>query len=277
MDSTDILRLRVLLCFLNEEEKSHTVTGISRILGQPKYTVARLFNSLEKEGMLDRTDRRRPHLTAKGYEKAKKYAHRVTITQNHLLYEGVDTESALKDAQYAAIYGSDKALEVIGATEEKYRVKYQLRDEKEFGGALLCKIYGDGVYQLPFIIYREHVKNNNNISMANEGFVHPCTLVVKDGVGTIHLQTLESTGKSQLTGQSMSGRVQSMKYFDSGEYIQTEMNGLIISFPAASLRFRNIGSGGVNQILHGSVGLKIQITCGMAHMPEADAIFTVLL
>ena len=46
----------------------------------------------------------------------------------------------------------------------------------------------DGQYLLPFIIYRENVKNGNNISMSNEGFTHPCTLSVTDGRGMILLK-----------------------------------------------------------------------------------------
>ena len=30
----------------------------------------------------------------------------------------------------------------------------------------------------------------SNISMANEGFDHPCELVVRDGVGIVHLRAV---------------------------------------------------------------------------------------
>lgn len=39
-DTPDILRLRVLLCFLREDEKDCTVTEIARTLGAEHYTVS---------------------------------------------------------------------------------------------------------------------------------------------------------------------------------------------------------------------------------------------
>lgn len=73
----EILRLRVLLCFLNLDEKDCTVTNIARILGEEKYTITR------------------------------------------------------------ALDNSERTMEVIEATKERYRVKYELRDKKAFSGSVL--------------------------------------------------------------------------------------------------------------------------------------------
>lgn len=58
-ESLDVLKLRVLLCFLNEEPKTCTVTGLSGILGEGKQKVSRMLMALEREGLLDRSDPRR--------------------------------------------------------------------------------------------------------------------------------------------------------------------------------------------------------------------------
>ena len=50
--SLDILKLRVLLCFLNEDEKTCTVTGLSALLGEGKQKMHRLLAALEREGLL---------------------------------------------------------------------------------------------------------------------------------------------------------------------------------------------------------------------------------
>ena len=54
--SLDILKLRVLLCFLNEDEKTCTVTGLSALLGEGKQKMHRLLAALEREGLLDRSN-----------------------------------------------------------------------------------------------------------------------------------------------------------------------------------------------------------------------------
>lgn len=274
-ESPDILRLRVLLCFLKRDETC-TVMGISRTLKEAKQNISRAMIFLEKDGMLDRSNSRCPILTELGNKQAEYYAERIEITLNHLLYEGVDVESARQDAFRWALYCSDKTMETIRATEERYRVKYELRDQKQFSGRQICRLLKNGSYQFPFLIYREHVKNGTNISMANEGFEHPCTLYIDDGEGWIQLRAQHVSAKSASSGKVMRGRAQSMQYFDSGRFVDAEINGNVFSFPAEALQFVNMG-GGVGQILHGSCPVKMECSAGLIHMPESTAIFTILI
>ncbi len=275
-DTPDILRLRVLLCFLKLPAEDCTVTGISRTLNVEKYKISRTLISLEKDGYIDREDVRNPILTPMGYQEAMRYSDRIDVTLNHLLYEGVDIENARRDAFYWALYCSEKTMDAVRATEQHYRVKYELRNFKQFSGKALCKKFHDGCYHFPFLIYREHVKNGNNLSMANEGFEHPCTLCIENGIGIIQLRAQSVSAKSKLNGKLMWGKVNSLKYFNAGRYISAEVNGNVLSFPAESLHFVNMGTG-VGQILHGSVCLKVESSAGVMHMPESTAIFTILI
>ena len=75
-------------------------------------------------------------------------------------------------------------------------MKYELRGQKQFSGAALCKKLKDGCYSLPFLIFREHIKNGSNLSMANEGFEHPCSLYVKDGSCTKTIWNPTSKGRA---------------------------------------------------------------------------------
>ena len=275
-DSAQIFRLRVLLCFLRFAPTDCTVTTIARTLSGEKYSVSRAFSSLEKDGYLTRSDNRSPRLTEKGYLAAKRYSERLETALNHLLYEGVDMESAKKDAFVWALYCTDSTMDAVRATEERYRVKYELREQKQFSGATLCRKLKDGCYPFPFLIFREHIKNGSNISMANEGFEHPCSLYVKKGVGTVQLRAVSLSAKSPLSGKVMSGWVKAIRYFDAGRYTSAETNGQIFSFPADVLQFINVGSN-TGQILHGSVCLQMECSVGTIHMPESTAIFSMLV
>ena len=51
--------------------------------------------------------------------------------------EGVDLESAQRDSFYWALYCSDSTMEAVRAMEERYRVKYELRNQKQFRGSVL--------------------------------------------------------------------------------------------------------------------------------------------
>lgn len=275
--STDaeILKLRILLSFLRNDETC-TVTGISRTLGESKQNVSRSIIRLEEEGLIDRKNTRHPCLTDKGRKRAEYYSERINISLNHLMYEGVGIENARNDACRWALYNSDETMDVIRSAEKKYAAKLELRDRMHFTGADLCRKLADGEYQLPFIIYREHVSNGTNISMANRGFEHPCTLIVKNSVGTLLLKATRIEAASGYSGKLMSGTVKTLKYFDNGSFISAEKSGEVLSMPMDAVSFVNIGEG-IGQVLHGTLCLKMQCTAGSVHMPESTAIFTVLL
>lgn len=276
LETPEALKYRILMCLLVSSSSSCTVTGISRTLKEEKYVISRAMIRMEQEGLIDRSDVRAPALTEKGRAEAEWYRERVNIAQNHLLYEGVDMEHAKKDACSWALCCSDEMMDVIRSSDERYRVKRVLKDEKTFTGVTLCKNLKNGAYFFPFIIYRECVKGNNNISMANEGFEHPCALYVENGEGFIQLQVRPMAQKSIMNGKLMGGKVSKLEYFESGRFIGAEFHGDVITFPASALNFINMGSG-VGQILHGSVCLKMQCSCGIAHMPESKALFTILI
>ena len=195
---------------------------------------------------------------------------------NHLLYEGLDIDSALHDAYAWALMSSDEGMALIRSSEQRYRAKYELRRQSEFGGAELCRRLGDGEYRFPFLIYREYVSGGTNLSMANEAFLHPCTLAVANGVGVVRLHPVDLSARSQMTGREMNGRVRRLMYLDGSTFAPAYDDGRAISFPARTLHFLNIGSG-VGQILHGSVCLRMQCSVGTKHMPESTAIFTILI
>lgn len=275
-ESLEILKMRVLICFLNENARICTVTGLATMFGEGKQKMHRIFATLEKEGLLNRSNPRSPVLTELGREKAHYYENRINIVLNHLLYEGLDMDNAEHDAYAWALFSSDKGMEIIKSSEQRYRAKYELRKREQFDGTELCKHLHDGEYRLPFLIYKEHMTDGNNLSMSNGGFEHPCMLTVTNGKGTIQLRPKEIWARSQMTGQEMIGRVRMLMYWDGMTFKNAETVNGMLTFPASTLSFLNIGSG-MEQILHGSVCLKMQCSVGTNHMPEATAIFAAML
>ena len=275
-ESLEILKMRVLICFLNENARICTVTGLAAMFGEGKQKMHRIFATLEKEGLLNRSNPRSPVLTELGREKAHYYENRISIVLNHLLYEGLDMDNAEHEAYAWALFSSDKGMEIIKSSEQRYRAKYELRKREQFDGTELCKHLHDGEYRLPFLIYKEHMTDGTNLSMSNGGFEHPCILTVTNGEGTIQLRPKEIWARSQMTGQEMIGRVRMLMYWDGMTFKNAETVNGMLTFPASTLSFLNIGSG-MEQILHGSVCLKMQCSVGTNHMPEATAIFAAML
>lgn len=272
-EDVEFLKIRVLLCFLKSDSANCTVTGISKTLNKEKYVISRAMAALEKEGLLSREDPRKPVLTKAGQERAERYNERMEVSVNHLLYEGVNIDSAKRDALVWSRYCTDETMDVVRSLENRYRVKYALRGQKQFGGSAVCRLLQDGSYQIPFVLYREQVHDGHNISMANDGFEHPCTLRVEKGVGTVHLRAI-GVSRQTASGDLAVSKVSALKYFKDGWYISAESSGDVFSFPADALRFLNFGTG-TGQILHGSVGL--QMECFMDRNRSVQAIFTMMI
>lgn len=272
-ESAEILKLRVLLCFLKSNQTSCTVTGISRTLNKEKYVISRILAALEKDGLIDRSDSRNPVLTELGRAVTERYSERMEVSMNHLLYEGVDVDSARQDALVWSRYCTDGTMDAVRSSENRYRVKYELRGEKQFSGETVCRLLQNGSYQIPFVLYREQMKNGQNISLANDCFEHPCTLCVENGVGTVHLRAVNA-GRRSTSGDFSQGKVSVVKYFQDGWFISAESSGDIYSFPAAALTFLNFGNG-TAQILHGSVCL--QLACPADRNQTTQVIFTMMI
>lgn len=276
VEGLTLLQLRILMCFLNAGPEGCSNSSLSKTLEMEKYTLSRVCMEMERMGLIDRTNIRRPVLTEKGQREAEYYAERMDIAVSHLRYEGVDVAAAKQDAYYWALYNSEETMNVIRATEEMYRIKYEMRNKNTFTGVDLCKLMKDGTYSFPFLVYREHVKDGDMLSMGNVGFESPCTMTVKNGVGTIQLHTVKASVTSPRDGLRMQGKVQKLKYMQYGDYNTAELVGDIVSIPASVLKFVNIGAD-ASQILHGSVPIRITVSVGAMHMPESSAVLTLLV
>lgn len=269
----DLLKMKILLQFLEQSEEHISVTSLSLMLGQIKTYISKLMHELEDEGMVDMSDNRRPRLTEKGRETAQLYREKVQVNLHHLLYEGVDAESALQDAYLMALYCSEATYRARRITDQIYRAKLALRDRTDFGGKELCAMLADGRYSVPFYIYKTkgRIKGADLLSMANEGFEQPAILQVDNGVGVFRLKGKTMTAKSHLTGLEMAGKVESVRYKRGRNYVSCTRLEDVYSFPAEGVHFRNLMSGN-RQVLHGAVRLSMRCDVGIAHMPESAAV-----
>lgn len=271
------LRLRIFMCFLNFIEENRKITKMAQALGVEKYEMSRQVAQLEKEGYVDRSDPRSPVLTAKGRQVAERLARRMELAQNHLIYEGVPRDEARHDAMMLTLYCGEKTFENIQLIEEMLRMKDVFPDRPSFSGRDFCEKINEGHYTFPFIIYREKVKNGNNISMANKGFAHPCEVVVGESGGFVLLRAVDMNESSRLNGLKMKGKVQHLKYFDGRRFIEAAVNGDFIQIPLDHFIFHNIGEDAMNRILHGSICIKMCCSVGEIHMHESTAIFTLFV
>ena len=112
----NILKVKTLICFQNQKEQWN-VTNLAVTLGEEKYAVSRVLTVLEKEGLIDKSNRRKPILTKKGKMAAEAYSQKVELVIGHLLSTGVSQEVAREDAVTIASYCKEETLEALKKEE----------------------------------------------------------------------------------------------------------------------------------------------------------------
>ena len=270
-------QIQLLLYYLEAEPKKRTVTDSARILGTTKWAVNRALDALEKQDVVERQENRKTVLTASGKKLAEKCRGQMKILEQYMQYQDIPPVQIKENALRALSAGfSDEFMARLAEQEGRMRLKEIFAGHRNFHGGDICNYLKDGSYYFPFIIYREQIKNHNNLSMANKGFENPCELIVKDHEGLVYLAVKTVSAESMSSGKKMEGRVNKMQYLYDGEFRDGGIDGRYVYFPVTALNFIAMGKGR-DTLLHGSVCLKMQCSVGDMHMPESTAIFTMFI
>ncbi len=271
------LQIQILLYYLEAEPPKRTVTAAAKHLGITKWTVTRALDAMEKQDIVERVENRKTVLTIPGKKMAERYQAQMKILEQYMQYQDIPPAKIHDNALRALAAGfSEEFLERLAEQEGRMRLKEMFAGRQSFGGGEICSFLKDGSYYFPFIIYREQIKNHNNISMANRGFAHPCELIVKDHEGLVCLTVQTVSAPSASSGRMMEGRLNKLQYLYNGAFRDGGLDGRYVYFPVTALHFISMGKGR-DTLLHGSVCLKMQCSVGDMHMPESTAVFTVFI
>lgn len=271
------LQIQILLHYLEAEPSKRTVTDAAKCLGTTKWAVTRAMDTMEKLDIVERLENRKTVLTVTGKKLAEKYAEQKKVLEQYMQYQDIPPAEVQDNVLRALAAGfSDSFMERLAEQEGRMRLKELFAGRQDFHGGEICNYLKDGSYYFPFVIYREHIKNYNNISMGNKGFEHPCELIVKDHEGMIYLTVKTVSAESMSSGRKMEGRINKMQYLYDGEFRNAGVDGRYVFFPVTALYFMSMGKGR-DTLLHGSVCLRMQCSVGDMHMPESMAVFTVFI
>ncbi len=271
------IQIQLLLYFLEAEPKKRTVTDAARYLNKPKSTLTHILDSLDELSLMERVEGRKSVLTTAGKRTAQQLLHQRKILEQYMQYQDIPPAQIKENALRALSAGfSDEFMARLAEQEGRMHLKEIFAGHRDFHGGDICNYLKDGSYYFPFIIYREQIKNHNNLSMANKGFENPCELIVKDHEGLVYLAVKTVSAESMSSGKKMEGRVNKMQYLYDGEFRDGGIDGRYVYFPVTALNFIAMGKGR-DTLLHGSVCLKMQCSVGDMHMPESTAIFTMFI
>ena len=283
-------QIQLLLYYLTAEPSKRTVTDSARSLNVSKWVVTRTLDTLEKLNIVERLENRKTVLTVPGVKLAEKSVltaagkrtaqellHQRKILEQYMQYQDIPPAQIKENALRAlAARFSDEFMDRLAEQESRMHIKEIFAGRRDFHGGDICNYLSDGSYYFPFIIYREQIKNHNNLSMANRGFENPCEVIVKDHEGLVYLAAKTVSAQSMSSKNKMEGRIQKLQYLYDGEFRDGGIDGRYVFFPVTALRFISMGKGR-DTLLHGSVCLKMQCSVGDMHMPESTAVFTMFI
>ena len=125
-----------------------------------------------------------------------------------------------------------------------------------------------GTYPVDFALYRQDGKKQGERSMADRGFQKPALLRHNRRGSYLQLEICETQGKSRVSGITMRGHLESLKYRDRGILCQADIRAGRLKIPLRVFAFRKKQDG----TLKGILPVTVSASVGRTHMPESTAL-----
>ena len=226
-------KLAYLLFLYKQKETNCTVTRLAEEFGVSKSTFSRVLNIFYHENLI--IQKGKGILSTKGEKLAKNYFKDIAEIKLWLKnISNLSDEEAYQEALTLVLVLSNKTRYNLISDLYKKKLFEKIDKIKSISGDMLTVNLEDGKYQFAFTIYK---LNKLEISMANDGFVHPGILEINNGKGNLILFPKEIEHESLLGNIILKGQVESLKYMLDQEFISSQniKNSYII--PIDRLKF----------------------------------------
>lgn len=263
-------KLAYLLFLYKQKETNCTVTRLAEEFGVSKSTFSRVLNIFYHENLI--IQKGKGILSTKGEKLAKNYFKDIAEIKLWLKnISNLSDEEAYQEALTLVLVLSNKTRYNLISDLYKKKLFEKIDKIKSINGDMLTVNLEDGKYQFAFTIYK---LNKLEISMANDGFVHPGILEINNGKGNLILFPKEIEHESLLGNIILKGQVESLKYMLDQEFISSQniKNSYII--PIDRLKFHYCKE---ERILQTSIKIKVRANVGIIHMPESCAVLNIIL
>ena len=263
-------KLAYLLFLYKQKETNCTVTRLAEEFGVSKSTFSRVLNIFYHENLI--IQKGKGILSTKGEKLAKNYFKDIAEIKLWLKnISNLSDEEAYQEALTLVLVLSNKTRYNLISDLYKKKLFEKIDKIKSISGDMLTVNLEDGKYQFAFTIYK---LNKLEISMANDGFVHPGILEINNGKGNLILFPKVIEHESLLGNIILKGQVESLKYMLDQEFISSQniKNSYII--PIDRLKFHYCKE---ERILQTSIKIKVRANVGIIHMPESCAVLNIIL
>ena len=266
------IRIKILFVILHDKKRAVKAATIAQALGVSKSTISRALEYFQKENVVKKE---KLQLTPIGEGIVTRYWQQKEALIEWLVYS----------ADMSRIEAEEEALGIILNTKERTLDAWLRSIENGTRNNILCEMEGfrekcidylldDGEYDISFTIYKNNVQKYMQVSMANDGFHHPATMYVKNGIGIIRLESKKVVRTNSKTNGLFGGRVNKIAYLQGHHYVDAVHEGNVWRFPISCMSFTY--NKGENSLM-GSTMLQFSCSIGNISMPESVALFTMIL
>lgn len=233
---------QIMLCYMNMDEKELNVTSLARTIGVDKYAVSRALSRMEKEGLINKDNPRKPLLTAIGREKAKQFNEKMNISMSFLMENGGVYNGIDEDAVSMALALSNEVLKRMTGQRKALTKKAIDRDIIE--GYSLQKYFEDGTYMADISLI--DIKQRTKKIGSGRSYIK-----ISSGKGMVYVDT----AVFDIAGKSSNSPLK-IKYISShGDTSYEVMHmGKVIHFPVDEVQFACFSD---NRMLLGDVLMEI--------------------
>lgn len=273
--------LEYLLEIALEEEQNPdyrpSLRILARQLGVDHSTLSRALGSCRKLGILDEENR----FTESGESWVAERRTQFHQIESWLLGRQVPREEArstaisiLKSCPDRPAALLSELIATCGCCEKKNMhgdVKKWFGMQGTYFREKLGYWYPDGEYQVKFYFWKERDKMLRELSMADESFVQPGILSMKDGEGTVCLRRRKMRQQSA-SGQWFEGTAETLSYEQNDAWCAAELSGDQFSIPLSAFWIAYKGNTGQ---LRGMLRMKMTCTEGKKAMLESSALLEI--
>ena len=253
----DELQLKALIAMRGMPEKERSYVEIANRLDIKPHKLRRSMEPLIEEGVYFMTASGRPSFTDEGQkmiDKLIKYKKRV---RDFLIYKGMEKEAAEAHADRMVLFAeSDFYDKIIDQPNKVSIMKSKFNSGAEFTGAELTEIVKNFKFERMFELLKYDQRRFQEYSMANRGFYKPCTVLIKNGKGTVIFKRKSMSAQIPSDHTDIMGYANSFQYFDGNEFVEADRKDDPFSIPLDKFHFYTIGENDDTKILKGVIYLR---------------------
>ena len=264
--------LKYMMALAEIREGRPSATKVAKEFGVNRSTVCRALADYVEQDFLTSNFQ----FTQKGLHYIEICIERRDSILNALTNKGMTYEKA-KNSAITILCSCDwETVDLLARSIDKFydsrKKRLQKEKKKSFSGSKVNEYLRVGNYTASFLFLKMDKHKHGQVSMANEGFRHPGTLIISTDGNYLLLRLTLVERQSRFANQFLRGRLDGMKYEKDGGIHQVKIKNNCAYIPLEAFHFLYVKE---DNILQGKAELIMSCSVGALNMPESKAVLNI--